>query len=275
MDLLQHVNNVTYVDYLQEARIDMLLTHAPDRRVGDLAEGVVVVRHDVQYAAPLTFRHRPVLIESWVTEIKAATYTMAYEIFDEKPDGGRIVYLRARTVLTPYVFAEERPRRITAAERDALTRFLGEDPLPVASPATPRHLAEHGEFALSVRFSDLDTYGHVNNVKYFEYFQEARIDYMARIWENVPAETPQVPMVIAQTAVDYRVPILFRTEPYAVHSWVSHVGRSSFVIESEIVDGDQVLARARVVLVTFDMQTQKAAPAPAAYRDLLEAELAG
>ena len=30
LDLLGHVNNVTYVDYLQEARVDMLRAHAPD-----------------------------------------------------------------------------------------------------------------------------------------------------------------------------------------------------------------------------------------------------
>ena len=28
-----------------------------------------------------------------------------------------------------------------------------------------------------VRFSDVDVYGHVNNVKYFEYYQEARIAF--------------------------------------------------------------------------------------------------
>ena len=42
LDLLGHVNNVTYVDYLQEARVDMFRTHAPDSRAEDLAEGVVV-----------------------------------------------------------------------------------------------------------------------------------------------------------------------------------------------------------------------------------------
>ena len=31
MDMLGHVNNVTYVDYLQEARIGMLAAHAPAR----------------------------------------------------------------------------------------------------------------------------------------------------------------------------------------------------------------------------------------------------
>ena len=37
LDLLGHVNNVTYVDYLQEARVDMFRTHAPDSRAEDLA----------------------------------------------------------------------------------------------------------------------------------------------------------------------------------------------------------------------------------------------
>ncbi|HEU4515093.1 MAG TPA: thioesterase family protein, partial [Nocardioidaceae bacterium] len=32
MDSLGHVNNVTYVDYLQEARVDMFAVHAPDSR---------------------------------------------------------------------------------------------------------------------------------------------------------------------------------------------------------------------------------------------------
>ena len=73
LDLLGHVNNVTYVDYLQEARVDMFRTHAPDSRADDLAEGVVVVRHEVTYVSPLTFSFEPVTIECWVTEVRAAS----------------------------------------------------------------------------------------------------------------------------------------------------------------------------------------------------------
>lgn len=124
MDSLGHVNNVTYVDYLQEARVDMFAVHAPDSRGEDLAEGVVVVRHEVEYAAPLVFRFEPVRIETWITEVRAASFTMAYEILDELPDGSRKVYARATSVLTPYVFAEERPRRIRHEEREVLERFL-------------------------------------------------------------------------------------------------------------------------------------------------------
>ena len=59
-------------------------------------------------------------------------------------------------------------------------------------------------------------------------------------------------MVVAQVDVDYRTPLFFRERPYVVETWVSRVGRSSFVIDGQIRDGDQVLSAARVVMVAFD-----------------------
>lgn len=127
MDSLGHVNNVVYVDYLQEARVDMLAVHAPATGGEELAEGVVVVRHEVEFVSPLVFRSAPIRIETWVSRIRAASFTMRYEILDELPEGGRRVYTRAATVLTPFVFAAERPRRIRGEERQVLERFYEED----------------------------------------------------------------------------------------------------------------------------------------------------
>ena len=127
MDSLGHVNNVTYVDYLQESRVDMLRVHASATGGEELAEGTVVVRAEVEFVSPLVYRPEPVRIESWVTRIRVASFTMAYEILDERPDGSRQVYARARTVLTPYVFGEDRPRRILEPERVVLERFLEPD----------------------------------------------------------------------------------------------------------------------------------------------------
>ncbi|MDQ6642543.1 MAG: thioesterase family protein [Actinomycetota bacterium] len=272
LDMLGHVNNVTYVDYLQEARIDMLAAHAPVQGGERLAEGVVVVRHEVQFRSPLVYRLKPVRIECWVTEVKAATFTMAYEIFDEN-DGERVVYLRATTVLTPYVFAEERPRRISREERGALSVWLdaaGFDRSP-AIPPRPEAGGRH-EFQLWVRWSDVDAYGHVNNVKYFEFFQEARIQYMF----SLPREEdgPWSQWVVAQTDVDYLRPIMFGLEPYGVHSWISHVGEKSTVLVGEIRDGDQVLARSRVVMVAFDKDTQRSGQMNPAQRQRLADEIA-
>lgn len=278
LDLLGHVNNVIYVDYLQEARVDMIRAHRPTQPDDALVDGLVVVRHEVQYLRPLTFRFRPVTIECWVTEIRAATFTMAYEIFDADPDepSGRRVYLRATTVLTPYVFADERPRRLTSDEKAVLADFHESAPRPDRPERTAPRTSETGHYPVAVRFSDVDVYGHVNNVKYFEYLQEARISMMARLWGDEQwAAADRAHVVVAQTDVDYRVPILFRPEPYDAWTWVSHVGRTSVVVESEIRDGDVVLARARVVLVFFDRRTQRPTEPSPEVRDPLLAFAAG
>jgi acyl-CoA thioester hydrolase len=269
LDPLGHVNNVVYVDYLQEARVDMLRTHGPAAHTGELAEGVVVVRHEVQYVAPLTFRFQPVSIECWVTEIRVASFTMAYEIFQDDPDrpGERLVHVRATTLLTPYVFATERPRRLSDVERETLAAFLEPRERTPRLPATPVRQEKVGHYPVHVRFSDVDVYGHVNNVKYFEYFQEARIVLQARLWRDLDDCDPSV--VVAQMDVDYKIPILFRPETYDLWSSITRVGERSMTIESEICDGDAVLSRARAVIVFFDPAAGRSTAPPAAYRERL------
>ncbi len=262
LDQLGHVNNVVYVDYLQEARVDMLRAHG--RGPEALAEGLVVARHEVTYLKPLTYDFRPVSIECWVTDIKAATFTMAYEIFHDAPEGDRVVYLRATTLLTPYVFAEERPRRITAAERAALEIHLEPDQQPRRrTPPLPEQVASH--YPIHVRFSDVDVYGHVNNVKYFEYLQEARISLV-----NDLVRRRAFSVVVAQTDVDYVRPLLFRAAPYDCRSAITRVGTRSMTVESEFTDGETVLARAKVVVVFFDLASSRSTEPDPEVRRVLE-----
>ncbi|MGW2343711.1 acyl-CoA thioesterase [Streptomyces sp. NPDC001661] len=113
MDAYGHVNNVVFLRYLEEARIDFLFR--PDK---DFQQGSVVARHEIDYKRQLVHRHRPVDIELWVSEIKAASFTLAYEVKDED-----VVYVRASTVVVPFDFEAQRPRRITAEEREFLDEY--------------------------------------------------------------------------------------------------------------------------------------------------------
>ena len=263
LDQLGHVNNVVYVDYLQEARVDMLRSHG--RGPEALAEGLVVARHEVTYLKPLTFDFRPVSIECWVTDIKAATFTMAYEIFHDTADGDRSVYLRATTLLTPYVFEQERPRRITAEERAVLEGHLEPDQQPRRrTPPLPEPVASH--YPIHVRFSDVDVYGHVNNVKYFEYLQESRMTMMREL-----VQRRRFSVVVAQTDVDYLRPLLFRAEPYDCLTAITRVGTRSMSVESEFRDGETVLARAKVVVVFFDLATNRSTEPDSEVRARLQA----
>ncbi len=276
LDLLGHVNNVRYVDYLQEARVDLLRAHRWSGDTGGtaageaLAEGIVVVRHEVSYRAPLHFDLEPVLIECWVTDLRAASFTMAYEVFREDPaTGERTVFLEASTLLAPFRFDSERPRRLSAAERAALETYVEPLDAPPSRPVrVPVQVAPspEGHYPVHVRFSDVDVYRHVNNVVYFEYFQEARILFFARLGRDAPG-SEQVGMVVAQIDVDYVAPITLRQAPYDCWSRVTRVGRTSMTMESQIVDGEQVLASARAVLVFFDKVTERPIEPPADVRE--------
>ncbi len=114
MDAYGHVNNVVFLRYLEEARIDFLFR--PEK---DFKQGSVVARHEIDYKRQLVHRHHPVDIELWVTEIRAASFTLTYEVKD-----GDQVYVRASTVIVPFDFEAQRPRRITAEEREFLREYM-------------------------------------------------------------------------------------------------------------------------------------------------------
>ncbi len=257
LDLLGHVNNVAWADYLQEARVDLMRGLLPHRSSG---EGIVVVRHTLAYRRSLEFRFRPVTVETWVTDVRAASFTIAYEVFHTEDDGTRTVYLRASSVLAPFVLETGRPRRITAEEREILAGFadddLGPTPSRPGAPDRARALAAR----VPVRFSDLDVYRHVNNVKYVEYFQESRVRLMGTLARDAGLTPPQI--VVAQADVEYVRPMLLRPEPYTCWSDVAATGRTSMTVDAEIADGDEVLARSRVVIVFVDPATSRPTAPP-------------
>ena len=123
LDALGHVNNGRFVDYLQDARVDFLFRTAKELGADDLETGLLVARHEVQYRTPLYFRPEPVRIELWISEIRAASFTVDYEILDADPD--RRTYVEARTRLVPFDFAANRLRRISPIEREALSKLVG------------------------------------------------------------------------------------------------------------------------------------------------------
>ncbi|MEU6460742.1 thioesterase family protein [Streptomyces sp. NPDC046976] len=114
MDAYGHVNNVVFMRYLEEARINFLFR--PDK---DFQQGSVVARHEIDYKRQLVHRHHPVDIELWITEIRAASFTITYEVKDAD-----VVYVRASTVVVPFDFEAQRPRRITSEEREFLQEYL-------------------------------------------------------------------------------------------------------------------------------------------------------
>ena len=122
MDSFGHVNNVVFLRYLEQARVDWMFVTAKEAGVEDFSLGTVVARHEIDYKRPLVYRAEPVRIESWVTKIANSSFTVAYEVKDEAE-----VYATASTKLVPYDLAAARPRRVTRAERGYLEQYYAGD----------------------------------------------------------------------------------------------------------------------------------------------------
>jgi acyl-CoA thioester hydrolase len=113
MDAYGHVNNAIFLRYLEEARIDFLSLRGTESK-----QGSVVARHEIDYKRQLVHRPTPVDVELWVTQIRAASFTVSYEVKD--PDA---IYVKAATVVVPFDFETQHPRRITDAEREFLEKY--------------------------------------------------------------------------------------------------------------------------------------------------------
>ena len=81
LDFLQHINNVVYHDYLQEARIRLM-----GELLIDFAEQYipqVLVRQEINYRKTLVLRPEPLVVEIWVTEVGRTSYALGYRILDD------------------------------------------------------------------------------------------------------------------------------------------------------------------------------------------------
>jgi acyl-CoA thioester hydrolase len=118
IDSQGHVNNVKFLGYLEDARLEMF--HGDLVRKGEPPiRGMVVSRHEIDYRRPLLPTVYPVRVETWVTEARAASFSLAYEVRDDEH-----VYAEARSVLVAFDLETNRLRRFTAKEREFIGRHL-------------------------------------------------------------------------------------------------------------------------------------------------------
>jgi acyl-CoA thioester hydrolase len=119
MDVYGHINHAKMVTLLEEARIPLLFEGAAKAGLEQLPKGIVVVRLEVAYKAPIVVSGQQLRIEIDLTELRAASFTLAYRV-RTGPTVDDPVAVTAETLLAPYDTVELRPRRLTPAESEFL-----------------------------------------------------------------------------------------------------------------------------------------------------------
>jgi acyl-CoA thioester hydrolase len=126
-----------------------------------------------------------------------------------------------------------------------------------------------------VVWGDMDFYQHVNNVVYFRYFENARLEYFRRLdWFNFEKETGVGPILAAAQA-RFRRPLTY-PDFIAIGARVADIGTDRFFLEHLIVSKEQrqITTVGQGTLVTYHYGRQEKVPVPEELRRRI-AELQG
>lgn len=122
---------------------------------------------------------------------------------------------------------------------------------------------------IQVRFGDIDSLGHVNNVAYAQYLEIVRSSY----FEALRARGVDFPLVVARLEVDYRHEVVLRQRVTA-QLLVTRLGKSSFDFHYRVHAEGTLAAEARTVQVHVDPLHRRPLPLPDHVRAALAEDLA-
>lgn len=124
------------------------------------------------------------------------------------------------------------------------------------------------------RFSETDAFGHINNVSYFIYFEQGRLDYFGELklldhWSGM--ERAKSYPVVADLACDY-LQELFFNQAILLQVRTASIGRTSIELEYALIrEADKVLiAAGRGRLVNIDTITKKPTPLSSKFIQLIQ-----
>lgn len=113
----------------------------------------------------------------------------------------------------------------------------------------------------------MDALRHVNNVAFLQLLEEARVRFLSEI--DAIGVGEEFGVLVARNEIDYLRPLLYSVEPVSIHTWIEHVGTSSFTVAYVVHDpAGEAVAAAKTVVVAI-RPDGRSAPLPAAAREAL------
>lgn len=124
-------------------------------------------------------------------------------------------------------------------------------------------------YHIQVRFSDIDALGHVNNARFLEYFELARVYFFNEV-VGKQWDWNKHGLILAKNEVEYLQPV-FLNDYVQVHLWCDRMGNKSFDMAYELTAGEGeemvIKAKGKSVVVCIDYKTQQTIPVPQEWRD--------
>jgi acyl-CoA thioester hydrolase len=263
-----HVNQATYLRYMQEVAFDASAAAGYDVARYQAMDRTWLIRETkIEYVRSLRYGDA-VEVMTWVADFRRVRSRRAYEF--------RLIRTGALVAqaVTDWAFLDRvtgRPAPIPAAMKASFFPEGAPQEAPPRDrfpPAPPPPSQAHRQ-RRRVEWRDLDQAGHINNAVYLAYVEECGIQMLAFCgWPLARMEAEGFGVLARTHRIGYRLPGLLGDE-LEVETWISDVDAegSSAVRHSTVTrmaDG-VVLARTRTVHVCIDPQTGRPTPIPEAF----------
>jgi acyl-CoA thioester hydrolase len=128
---------------------------------------------------------------------------------------------------------------------------------------TPKLLVHEKTFTIA--WGDMDALGHVNNGRYFDYFQEARIEWLSDM--NIGMTGSKGPVVI-HVACTFLKPVVYPAT-LKLCSSLHSIGNSSMIMDHDLYQGEVLMAQGVSKVVWVDYKLNKSIPLPESIRGLI------
>ncbi len=123
------------------------------------------------------------------------------------------------------------------------------------------------------RFSDVDSFMHVNNIWQQSYFDLAKTEFYQKVL-GILGVFDKLRIITASTHTDYIAQVRLMDD-IVVTTDVSRLGNKSMTLHQRIMSGDKCLTESSSVMVAFDFETQQTVALPDAWRQSLAEYLIG
>lgn len=117
------------------------------------------------------------------------------------------------------------------------------------------------------RFSDVDSFMHVNNIWQQSYFDMGKTDFYVKVL-GIPGVFDRMRIITASTHTDYLGQVRLMDD-IVVTTDVSRLGNKSMTLHQRIMLGDKCLTESSSVMVAFDFELQQTVPLPEEWRERL------
>jgi acyl-CoA thioester hydrolase len=123
---------------------------------------------------------------------------------------------------------------------------------------------------IKVRFSETDALGHLNNVNYFAYFEQGRLEYLEHLGLlNILLDRNSETMPVTANLECHYIAQVYFNEKLKVGVRVNQIGRSSMELHYIIYipARDLIAAVGRGTIVNINKNTGKSTPIPDSIRE--------